>query len=91
MIEYHDMGNHVLVSRDMNVALRKRGRKSLDVRIRIDGRGGVSFRVDNFETFVWVAIDGGEGFRTLDEAKAYAERWYRAACEQETIHPQVKR
>lgn len=31
------------------------------------------WRVDRWALFAWEAIDGGEGFKTLAEAKKYAE------------------
>jgi len=58
------------------------------VAFRIDGRRG-DYRVDtktlSFEP--WEAIDGGRGFRTVAEAKTFARRWRRAACDQRTLSP----
>lgn len=61
--------------------------KTAKVLLRIEGRDG-TFRVDKDDfPGIWVAIDGGTGFETREEAMAYAERWVGAAKEQGTTDP----
>jgi len=63
-------------------------RRFSNVALRVDGREG-TYRVDmktlSFEP--WEAVDGGEGFRTVAEAKRFARSWQRAACMQSTLSP----
>ena len=64
------------------------------------GRWSVTLRVDAREKPVrvdaakplepmWIAIDGGDGFNTTTDAKAFASRWLRAAKEQATLSPRL--
>ena len=60
------------------------------VMLRIDGReriGGGDFRLDKLDVAIWEAIDGGEGFKTKEEAGLFAERWLQACIEQGTTFP----
>ncbi len=61
------------------------------VAIRIDGREG-TYRVDVRTGLTpWEAVDGGEGFRNLRQAKAHARRYLRAVKAQGTLTPTVDR
>lgn len=57
--------------------------------LRVDGRSG-SWRVDVAKPMQswWEAIDGGDGFSSASEAKAFARRWLEAARAQGTMAPQ---
>lgn len=58
------------------------------VALRIDGREG-SYRVDlkDMADLPWEAADGGTGFRTVAEARAYAKLWRAACAKQNTLSP----
>ena len=58
------------------------------VALRVDGREG-SYRVDLKEMadMPWEAADGGTGFRTVAEARAYAKLWRAACAKQNTLCP----
>ena len=57
--------------------------------LRVDGRSG-SWRVDVAKPMQswWEAIDGGDGFASVGEAKAFARRWLDATRAQGTMAPQ---
>ena len=57
--------------------------------LRVDGRSG-SWRVDVAKPMQswWEAIDGGDGFASAGEAKAFAARWLAAVRAQGTLTPQ---
>lgn len=61
-----------------------------EVGLRIDGRSG-TYRCDQdcLLGHYWEAIDGGQGFRTLAEAKRFVTRWVRAANEQQDRCPRL--
>lgn len=58
------------------------------VALRIDGREG-SYRVDlkDMADLPWEAADGGTGFGTVAEARAYAKLWRAACAKQNTLSP----
>lgn len=64
------------------------GKRYVDLCFRIDGRGE-RYRVDVEKPLfpAWEAIDGGEGFGTLTEAKTHIRRWLRAAVAQQNLTP----
>ena len=66
--------------------------RTIEIAFRIDGRDGL-YRVDTKTSAYepWEAIDGGEGFRTVKLAKAYASRWLKAANTQATLSPHIPR
>lgn len=53
---------------------------------RIDERQG-AVRVDMMTLGPWEAIDGGVPCTSVEQGKAFAEAYYRAACEQRTVSP----
>lgn len=55
------------------------------LRFRVDGRGAV--RVDMMTLGPWESIDSGDPFPAVGQGKAFAEAYYRAACEQRTVSP----
>jgi hypothetical protein len=61
-----------------------------EVGLRIDGREG-QYRADRLGMLghVWEAIDGGQGFKTLAEAKKFVTRWVRAARAQGDLNPRL--
>jgi hypothetical protein len=58
--------------------------------IRIDARGS-RVRVDTSKPLMpgWEAIDGGDGFATITDAKNFARRWVAAAKEQVSFSPRL--
>ena len=61
---------------------------SATVVLRVDGRSG-SWRVDVAKPMQswWEAIDGGDGFASASEAKAFARCWLEAVRAQGTMSP----
>ncbi len=60
---------------------------------RVDGsdRARSGYRADRGGIMGWEAIDGGRGFATASEAKAYVERYVAAMHEQTTLTPRIER
>jgi hypothetical protein len=58
-------------------------------RFRIDGRNLAreGYRVDRGSLMGWEAIDGGQGFRSLSQAKRHVENFINEANAQQTLHP----
>lgn len=68
------------------------GRRVYHLGFRIDGREG-PYRVDAWKPLipVWEAIDGGVGFSSVKEAKAFVTSWRRLATEQGELSPRTGR
>ena len=60
------------------------------VAFRLDGRDG-PYRVDllTFPGAPWEAIDGGEGFARLADARRHVALWLRACADQRTLTPRT--
>lgn len=90
-LKWDDKGQNVWVAENVEVRLSTYSGKprSMRVHLRIDGRRGNEFRVDKGAMTGWEAIDEGptRAPKTLEDAKALAERWVTAANEQGTLSP----
>ncbi|APU88941.1 hypothetical protein Rctr197k_138 [Virus Rctr197k] len=71
--------------------IREPGRAPRSIRLRIDSRTPGNVRVDVWDVAVWVAIDDGRGFKSVESARRFAERWAGAARRQQTSHPRIER
>ena len=70
---------------------RREDGRAFGATLRVDARDPHNVRVDRHDLAVWAAIDGGKGFKTLEAAKRYAERWAGAARKHKTFYPKVGR
>ena len=64
--------------------------REFQVAFRLDGRDG-AYRVDivTFPGAPWEAIDGGEGFTRLADAKRHVALWMRACTDERTLTPRI--
>lgn len=77
-----------IYSAEASIVISKRPRALV---FRIDGRGD-TYRVDCAKPLMfgaWEAIDGGDGFKRLADAKAHVRKWLRAAREQQDLTPWI--
>lgn len=90
MIRWHRRDADVYVSENLKAWFKNAGRGHV-VLFRVDGRNKAreGYRVDRGGVMGWEAIDRGEGFRTLKEAKAHADRYFNAIEAQETLTPHM--
>ncbi len=67
-------------------------RRFTTLHFRLDGRGD-TYRVDCMKPLfpAWEAIDGGNGFNTLAEAKQHVAKWVAAVKAQETLSPSISK
>lgn len=59
------------------------------VSLRIDPRDPTNVRVDRASTGTWEAIDGGNGAKSIPEAKKIAQKWVEAVAAQKTLTPKI--
>ena len=59
------------------------------VTLRIDPRDPTNVRVDRASTGTWEAIDGGNGAKSIPDAKKIAQKWVEAVAAQNTLTPKV--
>lgn len=92
MIKWEKRDPEVYVSENLRVFSRY-AQRMMTVLFRIDGRQKrrEGYRVDQGGIMGWEAIDRGQGFRTVRDAKAYAEKYLAAMREQEELSPRVDR
>lgn len=92
MISWEKRDAEIYVSENLRIFSRY-AQRMMTVVFRIDGRQKrrEGYRVDQGGIMGWEAIDKGQGFRSVREAKAYVEKYLAAMREQEELNPRVER
>lgn len=70
----------------------KIGERTYTIIFRLDGRRG-AYRVDRLGTlgYIWEAIDGGSGVRTVAAGKSMIRTWLQCAAKQCSLTPTLTR